>query len=85
MLRPGQLLYTAARATFAINNVAGSRHGGKDEAESGVFKVDFTSVNTYSIIQHWNSKIHKIFLCGLFHSHFIKENVHSVITVENLP
>ncbi len=37
MLRPRQL-YTAARATFAINNVAGSRHGGKDEAESVIFK-----------------------------------------------
>lgn len=47
MLRPGQLLYTASRATCTINNVAGSRHGGKDEAESGVFKVDFTSVNIY--------------------------------------
>ncbi len=47
MLRPGQLLYTAA--TFAINNVAGSRHGGKDDAESGVFKVDIMSVNIYHI------------------------------------
>lgn len=46
-VRPGQLLYTATRATCAINNVAGSRHKGKDEAENHVFKVDFTSVNIY--------------------------------------
>lgn len=44
MLRLGQLLHTAARATFAINNEVRSRHGWKDEAESGVFKVDFASV-----------------------------------------
>lgn len=48
MLRPWQLLYTAATATRVINNVVGSNHGGKDEAESGVFKVDFTSVNIYN-------------------------------------
>ena len=43
MLRPGQLLYTAAaRATCAINNVAGSRQGGSEAGENSVFEVDLT-------------------------------------------
>lgn len=48
MLRPGQLLYTAARAVLAINNVVGSRHEGREKAEKGAFKVDFASVNIYN-------------------------------------
>lgn len=48
MLRPGQLLYTAARGVLAINNVVGSRHEGREKAEKGAFKVDFASVNIYN-------------------------------------